>query len=59
MGGYDNLIFGPSIPGERGSDGILKGDERMNTSEKIAKRIKIKPTKKRKRMASDAKEIET
>ncbi|KAH8727193.1 hypothetical protein GQ44DRAFT_130319 [Phaeosphaeriaceae sp. PMI808] len=29
MGGYDNLIFGPGLPGV-GKDGIMAGDSRLN-----------------------------
>jgi hypothetical protein len=31
MAGYDNLIFGRSVPGW-GTDGILEGDERLAPS---------------------------
>ena len=30
MVGYDNLIFGKSIEGSGGSDGILQTDSRLN-----------------------------
>ncbi|CBX98198.1 hypothetical protein LEMA_P096070.1 [Plenodomus lingam JN3] len=54
MAGYDNLIFGPKIRGESGSDGIMKGDKRLNVSERIAKRVKVEPRRKRKRVEFDA-----
>jgi hypothetical protein len=34
MAGYDNLIFGAGVPG-LGSNGILKGDERLVKSVKV------------------------
>lgn len=34
MVGYDNLIFGPTLPGYRSQDGVLAGDSRLNVSEK-------------------------
>ncbi|KAI8939337.1 hypothetical protein NX059_003128 [Plenodomus lindquistii] len=48
MAGYDNLIFGPQIPGlQGGSDGLMKGDARMNVSEGTAR--VVKQARKRKR----------
>jgi hypothetical protein len=34
MAGYDNLIFGAGVPG-LGSDGIMKGDERLTRSVEV------------------------
>jgi hypothetical protein len=34
MVGHDNLIFGAGVPGV-GSDGILAGDTRLNSSAKV------------------------
>jgi len=34
MVGYDNLIFGKSIEGSGGCDGILQTDSRLNSGEK-------------------------
>ncbi|KAH9879860.1 hypothetical protein J1614_001884 [Plenodomus biglobosus] len=59
MVGYDNLIFGPKIRGQSGSDGIMKGDERLNVSERIARRVKIEPRRKRKRDECDADKVES
>lgn len=52
MVGYDNLIFGPGLPGDRGADGIREGDERLHVSGTRARRDSA-PARKRKRVDVD------
>jgi hypothetical protein len=40
MAGYDNLIFGPGVPG-LGSDGVMKGDERLARNVVVGKEDKV------------------
>jgi hypothetical protein len=40
MAGYDNLIFGPAVPG-MGSDGLMKGDERLPKKVVVEKEDKV------------------
>lgn len=51
MAGYDNLIFGPSIPGP-GTNGIMKQDKRLNVNGEV------NGDKKRKREEEDT-DVET